>query len=142
VAMAQLAVQKIKEKSGDGTTTGTLLLRAFVESGIKHIAAGASPIGIRRGIEKAVDAVVKELERSAITIKNHKEILNIATASASGNESVGKTIADAMEKGGNSGVITIEEAKGTSTTIDLVEGMEFDRGYLSPYFCTNPEKMT
>lgn len=142
VAMAKEVVQKIKEKCGDGTTTGTLLLRALVESGVKHIASGASPISLKRGIDKAVDAVVKEVEKSAIPIKNNKETQNIATVSASGNQEIGKMIADAMEKVGKSGVITIEEAKGTETTIEIVEGMQFDRGYISPYFCTNPDKMT
>jgi len=142
VSMAQEVVQKIKEKCGDGTTTGTLLLRALVENGIKHIASGASPIGIKRGIDKAVDAIVKEIEKSAIQIQSPQETRNIATVSASGNERVGNLIAEAMEKVGTSGVITIEEGKGTTTSIDLVEGMEFDRGYLSAYFCTNADKMT
>lgn len=142
VSMAKEVVQKIKEVCGDGTTTGTLLLRALVENGIKQISAGASPITLKRGIDKAVETVIKELEKSAIAVKNQKEIENIATASASGHQAIGKTIADAMEKVGRSGVITIEEAKGTETTIDLVEGMQFDRGYISPYFCTNSEKLT
>lgn len=141
VSMAQEVVQKIKEKCGDGTTTGTLLLRALVESGVKYIAAGASPISIKRGIDKAVEAIVKEIEKSAIPIRSQKEIKNIATVSSSGNEEIGNLIAEAMEKVGKTGVITIEEAKGTTTSIDVVEGMEFDRGYLSPYFCTNAEKM-
>lgn len=142
VSMAKEVVQKIKEKCGDGTTTGTLLLRALVENGIKHIASGASPIGIKRGMEKAVEAVVKEIEKAAIPVKDSKEIRNIATVSASGNEEIGKLISEAMEKVGRSGVITIEEAKGTETTIDVVEGMQFDRGYISAYFCTNPDRMT
>ncbi len=141
VSMAKEVVQKIKEKCGDGTTTGTLLLYALVESGIKYIAAGGSPIGIKRGIDKAVEAIIKEIEKAAIPIKNKKEIQNIATVSASGNEEIGKMIADAMEKVGKSGVITIEEAKGTDTAIKIVEGMQFDRGYLSPYFCTNNDRM-
>lgn len=142
VAMGKEVVQKIKEKCGDGTTTGTLLLRALVENGIKFIAAGASPISIKRGIDKAVDAVVKEVEKNAIPVKNSTEILNIATVSASGNKEIGKWISDAMEKVGKAGVITIEEAKGIETTIEIVEGMQFDRGYISSYFCTNQEKMT
>lgn len=142
VAMAKEVVQRIKEVCGDGTTTGTLLLRALVENGIKQISAGASPIGIKRGIDKAVDAIVKEIEKVSIPIKNSKEIRDIAIVSASGNQDIGNTIADAMEKVGRSGVITIEEAKGTTTSIELVEGMQFDRGYISPYFCTNAEKMT
>jgi chaperonin GroEL len=141
VAMAQEVAQKIKEKCGDGTTTGTLLLRTLVESGVKYIAAGASPISIKRGIDKAVEAIVKEIEKSAIPIKSQQEIKNIATVSSSGNEEIGNLIAEAMEKVGKTGVITIEEAKGTTTTTEVVEGMEFDRGYLSPYFCTNAEKM-
>lgn len=141
VAMAQEVVQNIKEKCGDGTTTGTLLLKALVEAGIKQIAAGHSPIGVKRGIDKAVECVIKVVEDSAITIKTSQEIKNIATVSASGNEQVGTLISEAMEKVGINGVITIEEAKGTETTIDLVEGMEFDRGYLSAYFCTNQEKL-
>lgn len=141
VSMAKEVVQKIKEKCGDGTTTGTLLLRALVENGIKHIAAGASPIGIKRGMEKAVEAIVKEIDKIAIPVKDAKETRNIATVSASGNQEIGNFIADAMEKVGKSGVITIEEAKGTETTIELVEGMQFDRGYLSAYFCTNANRM-
>ncbi|MFQ5729405.1 MAG: chaperonin GroEL [Waddliaceae bacterium] len=142
IAMAQEVAQKIKEKCGDGTTTGTLLLRTLVKNGIKNIASGASPIGIKRGIEKAVDAIVKEIEKSAIPIKSPQETRNIATVSASGNKRVGELIAEAMGKVGNAGVITIEEGKGTTTTIEIVEGMEFDRGYLSAYFCTNADKMT
>ena len=141
VAMAKEVVQKIKEKCGDGTTTGTLLLYALVESGIKYIAAGGSPIGIKRGIDKAVEAIIKEIDKASIPIKNKKEIQSIATVSASGNEEIGKMIADAMEKVGKAGVITIEEAKGTDTVIKIVEGMQFDRGYLSPYFCTNNDRM-
>lgn len=141
VAIAKEVVQKLKEESGDGTTTGTLLLKALTEGGIKQISAGASPIGIKRGMEKALEAVVKELEKSAIPVKSSKETKNIATASASGNEEIGILIAEAMEKVGKSGVITIEEAKGMDTTIELVEGMQFDRGYISAYFCTNMEKL-
>lgn len=142
ISMAKEVVQKIKEKCGDGTTTGTLLLRALVESGIKQIAAGHSPISIKRGIDKAVEAVIKEITKSAIAIKSLQETRSIASASASGSEEIGHIIADAMEKVGKSGVVTIEEAKGTDTVIEIVEGMQFDRGYISPYFCTDTEKMT
>lgn len=142
VAMAKEVVQKIKEKCGDGTTTGVLLLRALVENGIKQIASGASPISVKRGIDKAVDAVVKEIEKSAIPVKDAAEIRNIAVVSASGDSDIGNMIADAMEKVGKAGVITIEEAKGTETTIEIVEGMQFDRGYISAYFCTNADKMS
>jgi chaperonin GroEL len=141
VAMAKEVVQKIKEKCGDGTTTGTLLLRALVEAGIKNISSGASPIGIKRGMDKAVEAIVKQIEKSAITIKTKQEKRNIAVVSASGNEEIGELIAEAMEKVGNSGAITIEEGKTTETTIEVVKGMKFDRGYVSPYLCTNLEKM-
>lgn len=142
VAMAKEVAQKIKEKCGDGTTTGTLLLKALVEGGTKQVAAGASPIGVKRGMEKALEAVIKEIEKIALPIKGTKEIKNIATASASGNEEIGTMIAEAMEKVGKSGVITIEEAKGTDTSIEIVEGMQFDRGYISAYFCTNMDKLT
>lgn len=141
VAIAKEVVQKIKEKCGDGTTTSTILLRALCESGIRHIASGASPISIKRGMDKAVEAVVKDLEKNSIQVKGSEEIKNIATVSASGENEIGEMIANAMEKVGRSGVITIEEAKGTETTIEIVEGMQFDRGYLSPYFCTNADKM-
>lgn len=140
-SMAKEVVQKIKEVCGDGTTTGIILLKALVENGIKQITAGASPITLKRGIEKAVAAIVKEIEKISIPVKNSSEIRNIAIASASGQEEIGNIIAEAMEKVNKSGVITIEEAKGTTTTIDLVEGMQFDRGYVSPYFCTNTEKL-
>ena len=142
VQMAKEVAAKLKEKCGDGTTTATLLLHALVQNGLKFIASGASPIGIKRGIDKAVEAIIKELERKSIPIKNNQETKNIATVSASGNEEIGKYIADALEKVGKSGVVTIEEAKSTDTSIEIVEGMQFERGYLSAYFCTNQEKMT
>ncbi len=142
VEMAKEVVQQIKEKCGDGTTTGTLLLSALVEAGVRQISAGHSPINIKRGIDKAVDAIIGEIEKSAITIKNSQEIRNIATVSASGNEEIGQIIGDAIEKVGTAGVVTIEEAKTTETSIEIVEGMQFDRGYISPYFCTDMDKMT
>jgi len=142
VSMAKEVVQKIKEKCGDGTTTGTLLLRALIEAGIKNISSGASPISLKRGMDKAVEAVVKELEKVAITIQTTQEKRNVATVSASGNQEIGDLIAEAMEKVGNSGAITIEEGKTTETTVDVVKGMRFDRGYVSPYLCTNLEAMT
>lgn len=142
VAMAKEVVQKIKDKCGDGTTTGTLLLRALVEAGVKNISSGASPISIKRGIDKAVEAIVKEIENVSIPVKTKEEKRNIATVSASGNQEIGDLIAEAMEKVNNSGAITIEEGKTTETTIEVVKGMKFDRGYISPYLCTNLEKMT
>lgn len=142
VSLAKEVAQKIKEKCGDGTTSGIVLLRALIDNGIKFISSGASPIGVKRGMEKAVEAVVNQVEKSAIKVKSNKEILSIATASASGNQEIGALIAEAQEKVGQSGVVTIEEAKGTETTIEVVEGMQFDRGYISPYFCTNLDRMT
>lgn len=142
VSMAKEVVQKIKEKCGDGTTTGTLLLRALVETGIKNISSGASPIGIKRGMDKAVEAIVKAIEQASIPVKTKQETRNVAIVSASGNQEIGDLIAEAMEKVGNSGAITIEEGKTTETTIEVVKGMKFDRGYVSPYLCTNLEKMT
>src|SRR5262249_45433732 len=111
------------------------------ENGIRNISSGASPIGLKRGMEKALDAILKAIEKMSIAVKDSKDIFNVAKVSASGNEQIGKTISEAIEKVGRKGVITIEEAKGTETLIDIVEGMQFDRGYLSSYFCTNAEKM-
>lgn len=142
VKMAKEVASKLKDKCGDGTTTGTLLLDALVQEGIKYIASGASPINLKRGIEKAVEVTVKQLEKMGISVKTPKEIKNIATVSASGNEEIGNFIAEAIEKVGKEGVVTIEEAKTTETVIEIVEGMQFDRGYVSPYFATNQEKMT
>ena len=141
VSIAKEVVQKIKEKCGDGTTTGILLLRAFIQHGMRYVSSGASPIGLKRGMEKALEATCQALEKLSIAIKDDKDILNVAKVSASGNDEVGQIIAEAIKKVGRKGVITIEEAKGTETTIEVVEGMQFDRGYLSSYFCTNAEKM-
>lgn len=141
VKMAQEAASKMKELCGDGTTTTIILLSALVKGGVKNIASGSSPIAIKRGMEKALDAVLKAVEQSAIPIKDDKEIRNIAIASASGNGSIGNDIADAIQKVGKQGVITIEEGKTTETTKEIVEGMQFDKGYASPYFCNNPEAM-
>lgn len=141
VSIAKEAVEKLKDKAGDGTTTVTLLLKALVENGIRLIASGASPISLKRGLEKAADAAIAEIESQAIPIKGQKEIRDIAKAAASGNEEIGNTIAEAMEKVSKQGVVTIEEGKGTETTVQLEEGMQFDRGYISAYFCTNQDKM-
>lgn len=142
VKMGREVAAKIKESAGDGTTTGTILLRALVNSGIRYITAGASPINLKRGIEKAVAAVVAQVEANATPIKNDDDTRNIATVSASGDQEIGNIIATALEQAGKGGVVTIEEGKATETTIELVEGMQFDRGYLSPYFCTDPETLT
>lgn len=141
VSMGKEVVQKMKEACGDGTTRATLLLGALVENGIKVIASGASPISVKRGIDKAVDAIVKEIDKQAIPVQSDREILAIANVAASGREEVGSMIAEAIKKVGKNGVITIEEAKGTETTLEMVEGMRFDRGYISSYFCTNVDKM-
>lgn len=142
VALAQETASKIKEKSGDGTTTGIVLLRSIVKNGIKNIASGANPAFVKKGLEKGLEAILKEIDRSAKPIKNAQDTLNIATVSASGNKEIGKIIAECFEKVGKDGVITIEEAKGVETTIEMVEGMELDRGYISAYFCTNLEKLS
>jgi len=142
VAMAKEVAAKLKDKCGDGTTTGTILLDTLVQQGIKHIAAGASPIGLKRGIDKAVEAVVAELEKKAIPIKGSQDTKNIAIASASGNVEIGDFITQAIDKVGKEGVVTIEEAKGTETSIEMVEGMQFDRGFISAYFVTQTDKMT
>lgn len=141
VSMAKEVAEKIKEKCGDGTTTATVILRSLVKDGLKHVTSGASPIFVKRGMEKAVEAVIKELEKLTTEISTQKETKDIATVAASRDRKIGETIAEAIEKVGKSGVITIEEGKGTETMIELVEGMQFDRGYLSAYFCTDTEKM-
>ena len=142
VSMGKEVASKMKEKCGDGTTSSILLLRSLVQNGIKNISSGSSPIQIKRGMDKAVEAVIQELTRISIPIQSDKETLQIATASASGDTFIGQTITDAIKKVGKSGVITIEEGKSTETVIELVEGMQFDRGYTSSYFCTNAETMS
>ncbi len=142
VSMGKEVASKMKEKCGDGTTSSILLLRSLVQSGVKNISSGSSPIHIKRGMDKAVETVTEALTKQAISIQNEKEIIQIATASASGNEFIGTTIADALKKVGKAGVITIEEGKSTETTVEIVEGMQFERGYTSSYFCTNAETMS
>ncbi|CDG50016.1 chaperonin GroEL [Cardinium endosymbiont of Bemisia tabaci] len=132
---------KTADSAGDGTTTATLLAQSIFTHGIKNVAAGANPMDIKRGIDKGVTAVVKKLQEISKKINDSKEIEQVATISANSDSKIGKMIADAMEKVGKDGVITVEEAKGTETEVKVVEGMEFDRGYLSPYFATNTEKM-
>jgi chaperonin GroEL len=141
VSMGKEVAAKIKEKSGDGTTTGIVLLRALVRDGIKNIASGANPISIKRGMDKALEKLLKEVDAISIDVKNAQDTLNIATVSASGNKEVGEKIALCFEKVGKTGVVTIEEGKGTETVVEIVKGMEFDRGYLSAYFCNNSDKM-
>ncbi len=132
---------KTADAAGDGTTTATVLAQAIYAHGIKNVAAGANPMDLKRGIDKAVEAVVENLSKQSKTIKGSQEITQVATISSNNDIEIGKMIATAMEKVGKDGVITVEEAKGTETEVKTVEGMQFDRGYLSPYFVTNTEKM-
>jgi chaperonin GroEL len=132
---------KTADNAGDGTTTATVLTQAIFGLGIKNVAAGANPMDLKRGIDKAVSAVVAQLKTNSKAISTSKEIQQVATVSANNDDEIGKMIADAMDKVGKDGVITVEEAKGTETEVRTVEGMQFDRGYLSPYFVTNTEKM-
>jgi chaperonin GroEL len=132
---------KTADMAGDGTTTATVLAQAIFNAGLKNVAAGANPMDLKRGIDKAVAAVVEHLKKQSKQIKDTKEIAQVATISANNDEEIGELIAKAMEKVGKDGVITIEEAKGTTNDLKTVEGMQFDRGYLSPYFVTNTEKM-
>jgi len=133
--------EKTSDIAGDGTTTATVLAEAIFKEGIKNVAAGSNPMALKRGIDKAVEAVVEELKKISKTVKESKEIAQVATIAANGDATLGELIAGAMDKVGKDGVITVEEAKATATTLDVVEGMQFDQGYLSPYFATDPEKM-
>src|SRR6187551_2506664 len=132
---------KTADAAGDGTTTATVLAQSIYAHGIKNVAAGANPMDLKRGIDKAVDAVVENLKKQSRKLKDASEIAQVATISSNSDTTIGKMIADAMDKVGKDGVITVEEAKGTETEVKTVEGMQFDRGYLSPYFVTNTEKM-
>ncbi|WP_426730688.1 chaperonin GroEL [Myxococcus faecalis] len=139
--MVKEVASKTSDKAGDGTTTATVLARAIYEEGLKLVAAGHSPMDLKRGIDKAVEVVVEELKKISKPTSDKKAIAQVGTISANGDETIGTIIADAMEKVGKEGVITVEEAKGLETTLDVVEGMQFDRGYVSPYFVTNRERM-
>ncbi len=141
VSMGKEVAAKIKEKAGDGTTTGIILLRALVQGGIKNIASGANPTAVKRGMDKALEVVLKEIDALSLTVEKPEDTRNIATVSASGNKEVGEKIAECFNKVGKTGVIAIEEGKGIETTIELVDGMQFDRGYLSAYFATNGERL-
>src|SRR5207248_30107 len=139
--MVKEVASKTSDKAGDGTTTATVLARAIYEEGLKLVAAGHSPMDLKRGIDRAVEAVVAELKKISKPTKDKKDIAQVGIISANGDETIGNIIADAMEKVGKEGVITVEEAKGLETTLEVVEGMQFDRGYASPYFVTNRERM-
>jgi chaperonin GroEL len=139
--MVKEVASKTSDVAGDGTTTATVLAQAIFREGIKNVTAGANPMALKRGIEKAVDGVVDELKKISKPTKGKKEISQVASISANNDKTIGDLIADAMEKVGKDGVITVEEAKSMDTTLDVVEGMQFDRGYLSPYFVTDPERM-
>ena len=139
--MVKEVASKTSDVAGDGTTTATVLAQAIYREGSKLVAAGHNPMEIKRGIEKGVEAIVHALKKSAKQTKDPKEIAHVGTISANGDETVGKLLAEAMEKVGKEGVITVEEAKSAETTLEVVEGMQFDRGYLSPYFVTDPERM-
>jgi chaperonin GroEL len=139
--MVREVASKTSDVAGDGTTTATILAQAIYREGSKLVTAGANPMAVKRGIEKAVSAVVEELRKMSKPTKEKTEISQVGTVSANNDRTIGEIIAEAMEKVGKEGVITVEEAKGMETTLDIVEGMQFDRGYLSPYFVTDPEKM-
>jgi len=132
---------KTADVAGDGTTTATVLAQAIFTEGLKAIASGANPMDIKRGIDRAVSAVVEEIKKLSIPVSGRREIEQVATVSANNDQTIGKIIADAMEAVGKDGVITVEESKSAETTLETVQGMQFDRGYLSPYFITNPDKM-
>ncbi len=139
--MVKEVASKTSDVAGDGTTTATVLAQAIFREGSKLVAAGHNPMDLKRGIEKAVEVVVEELKKLSQPVKEKKEIAQVGTISANGDSTIGEIISDAMEKVGKEGVITVEEAKGMETTLDVVEGMQFDRGYLSPYFVTDAERM-
>jgi chaperonin GroEL len=140
--MVREVASRTSDNAGDGTTTATVLAQSIINTGLKNVTAGANPMDLKRGIDQAVIAVVAELKKMSKEISDRSEIAQVGTISANNDETIGNLIADAMEKVGKDGVITVEEAKGTETTLETVEGMQFDRGFLSPYFVTNSETMT
>jgi chaperonin GroEL len=139
--MVREVAQKTNDSAGDGTTTATVLAASIVKEGVKSVAAGMNPMDLKRGIDIAVSAVVKDIEKRAKTVSSSAEVAQVGTISSNGDANIGKMIARAMQKVGNEGVITVEEAKSLDTDVEIVEGMQFDRGYISPYFITNAEKM-
>src|SRR6201986_2800505 len=139
--MVREVASKTSDQAGDGTTTATVLAHAIVREGAKAVAAGMNPMDLKRGIDLAVEAVVEDLKKRSKKVSTNAEIAQVGTISANDDSEIGDMIAEAMQKVGNEGVITVEEAKGLSTELEVVEGMQFDRGYLSPYFITNAEKL-
>jgi len=139
--MVREVASKTSDVAGDGTTTATVLAEAIYREGLKYVTAGANPIAVQRGIQAATEAVVKNLQSQSRKVKDRSEIANVATISANGDSSIGEIIADAMDKVGKDGVITVEEAKSLDTTLEVVEGMQFDKGYLSPYFATDSQTL-
>src|SRR3954465_8723022 len=139
--MVKEVASRTSDQAGDGTTTATVLAQAIVQEGARAVAAGMNPMDLKRGIDKAVEAVVGELQKNARKVTRNDEIAQVATISANGDPEIGRFLAEAMQKVGNEGVITVEEAKSLETELEVVEGMQFDRGYVSPYFVTNAEKM-
>jgi chaperonin GroEL len=139
--MVREVASKTNDRAGDGTTTATVLAQAIVREGAKSVAAGMNPMDLKRGVDIAVSAVVKDIEKRAKPVASSAEVAQVGTISANGDQTIGKMIAQAMQKVGNEGVITVEEAKALDTEVEIVEGMQFDRGYLSPYFVTNADKM-
>ena len=139
--MVREVASKTSDQAGDGTTTATVLAHAIVKEGAKSVAAGMNPMDLKRGVDLAVDAIVEDLKKHSKAVTSNEEIAQVATISANGDSEIGRFIAEAMKKVGNEGVITVEEAKSLETELDVVEGMQFDRGYISPYFVTNAEKM-
>ncbi|MEM7024248.1 MAG: TCP-1/cpn60 chaperonin family protein, partial [Pseudomonadota bacterium] len=140
--MLREVASKTSDEAGDGTTTATVLAQAIVREGVKAVTAGMNPMDLKRGISLAVDAVIDDVKSSARTVSTESEVAQVGTISSNGDASIGEMISEAMQKVGKEGVITVEEAKGLATELDVVEGMQFDRGYLSPYFITNAEKMS
>src|SRR5918911_1504464 len=139
--MVREVASKTSDIAGDGTTTATVLAQAIVREGVKSVAAGMNPMDLKRGIDLAVEAIVDDLQKNSKKVTSNEEIAQVGTISANGDAEIGRFLAEAMKKVGNEGVITVEEAKSLETELDVVEGMQFDRGYISPYFVTNAEKM-
>src|SRR6266567_168147 len=139
--MVREVASKTSDAAGDGTTTATVLAAAIVKEGAKAVAAGMNPMDLKRGIDLAIDKLVEDLRKNSKKVTANEEIAQVATISANGDAEIGRFLADAMKKVGNEGVITVEEAKSLETELEVVEGMQFDRGYISPYFVTNADKM-